>query len=145
MITALFTALFALNLSGQSGVSSAQPREAGTCQTAEGGYISISSTLRIENSRAEIKFDSSRYVAEINGETIRITDEDSGIVVFIRVDTKIDVNEDLDLDLKFVLLEGELSLYWRETFRHRLYRQGIFRILRDGLAARCSGVGGIES
>lgn len=53
--------------------------------------------------------------------------------------------EYLDVELKLALVENQLALYWRETFQHRMYRQGLFRIVGDGLARWCDGEGGVSS
>ena len=49
---------------------------------------------------------------------------------------------DLDIELKFAYFEGELLLYWKETFQNRLYRQGLFKISGPNLTFLCEGRGG---
>jgi len=55
---------------------------------------------------------------------------------------EIDPDASLDLDLKFVLIDGAIGLYWRETFQHRMYRQGVFRFTWGQLTKVCEGRGG---
>ena len=50
---------------------------------------------------------------------------------------------DPDVELKLVLLDGQLAVYWRETYQHRMYRQGLFRVKGAYLARWCEGEGGI--
>jgi hypothetical protein len=50
-----------------------------------------------------------------------------------------------DIDLSFVLINNELSIYWKETYLHRAYRQGIVAIRRDTVVAVCDGFGGFDS
>src|SRR5688572_1852979 len=50
-----------------------------------------------------------------------------------------------DLDLSLVIVNGDLGLYWRETYRHRSYRQGLFKIVGSQLVSLCEGTGGIDS
>jgi hypothetical protein len=52
--------------------------------------------------------------------------------------------DDADVDLKLGLLDGKLVLYWRETYLHRIYRQGLFSINDQDLAPLCEGRGGSE-
>jgi len=49
---------------------------------------------------------------------------------------------DADVDLKLGLYENNLVLYWRETYKHRMYRQGLFRIKGQELIVMCEGYGG---
>lgn len=50
---------------------------------------------------------------------------------------------DPDIELKLVLLDGQLAVYWRETYQHRQYRQGLFRVEDSRLVPWCEGMGGI--
>jgi hypothetical protein len=49
---------------------------------------------------------------------------------------------DPDVELKLVVLEGQLAVYWRETYQHRMYRQGLFRVEGSRLVRWCEGMGG---
>jgi hypothetical protein len=53
--------------------------------------------------------------------------------------------EYLDVDLKFALVEGKFAVYWRETYQHRMYRQGLLKIDGEDLVKLCEGEGGISS
>jgi hypothetical protein len=58
------------------------------------------------------------------------------------VDSRIDMNSDLDIELKFAYFEGKLTLFWKETFNNRIYRQGLFDIVGHSLTPLCEGRGG---
>lgn len=62
---------------------------------------------------------------------------------YFDLNTMIDETEPPDIDLTLVLVDGELAVYWRETFQHRMYRQGIYAINDLRLEALCDGVGGM--
>ncbi len=47
-----------------------------------------------------------------------------------------------DVELKLGLYEQQIVLYWRETYRHRIYRQGLFRFEGQALVPMCEGEGG---
>lgn len=51
--------------------------------------------------------------------------------------------EEPDLELTLGLLGQRLVLYWRETFQHRMYRQGLFSIEGHELKPLCEGRGGV--
>jgi hypothetical protein len=66
---------------------------------------------------------------------------------------QVDENDDLDVELRLARVHGRLSVYWRETYRHRIYRQGLFEIHPDelfrdtsrALALICEGRGGART
>jgi hypothetical protein len=59
--------------------------------------------------------------------------------------SRADPLHDLDVELKFAYFEGELVIYWKETFQHRIYKQGLFKVDRGGAAFICSGSGGVRT
>lgn len=62
-----------------------------------------------------------------------------------RIDRQITEESDLDIELKFAWVEDALALYWRETFQHRIYRQGLMRVEGDALTPLCEGRAGQTS
>lgn len=54
----------------------------------------------------------------------------------------IDPAGNLDIELKLAYYNGNLLLYWKETFQNRHYRQGLFNIVGADLTPLCTGVGG---
>lgn len=61
---------------------------------------------------------------------------------YLDIDSRIDASRDLDIELELANFEGRLVLYWKETFQHRHYRQGLFEITDGELVPLCEGVGG---
>lgn len=51
-------------------------------------------------------------------------------------------DSDADVHLKLALLDNRPVIYWRETYQHRIYRQGIFSIVGHNLVRLCEGEGG---
>lgn len=45
-----------------------------------------------------------------------------------QIDAMVQPGENLDIELKFALVNNRLVLYWRETYQHRFYRQGLLTI-----------------
>lgn len=52
-------------------------------------------------------------------------------------------NSDVDIEASFVLLDGQVAVYWKETFINRPYKHGIFKVDNDKLVFYCEGKGGI--
>lgn len=48
----------------------------------------------------------------------------------------------MDVELAFVVIDGELALFWRETYRNRFYQQGLIGVSTEGLSLLCTGRGG---
>ena len=65
--------------------------------------------------------------------------------VSMEIVEKVKNSKDMDVQLSFVLVDGAVALYWKETFIHRVYNQGIFKINGNNLVYLCSGKGGIQS
>lgn len=96
----------------------------------------------------EVLFGSNRLIAR-DGRRLRIDGERLSIISGeltrpIRIDSLLFPDEDVDMELSFAVVDGELLLYWRETYRHRHYRQGFLRIVDDSLVEVCRGGGGVE-
>jgi hypothetical protein len=47
---------------------------------------------------------------------------------FNNVGYQVDQDDDLDVELKLARVDGKLAVYWRETYKNRIYRQGLFAI-----------------
>lgn len=53
-------------------------------------------------------------------------------------------DEDADVELTLGMFEGRPVIYWRETFQHHIYRQGLLRINGFALERVCEGAAGVE-
>lgn len=47
-----------------------------------------------------------------------------------------------DIFIKHATLQGRPVLYWRETYLHRQYRQGILKYVGPAIFELCEGIGG---
>jgi hypothetical protein len=47
-----------------------------------------------------------------------------------------------DIYLKIAIFDKKPMIYWRETYQHRIYRQGIFAVSGHKLVRLCEGEGG---
>lgn len=112
----------------------------GSC-VGQGGPVELQRVLFAENRSIDI--DQRRLGLERESLWIeRIGDPGAGRTR-IEVAYLISPRADIDIKLQFAMVEGRLSLYWRETYQYRLYRQGIFTIVGDELIPLCEGEGGI--
>lgn len=57
----------------------------------------------------------------------------------------VDADGDVDVIASFVKVGDVVSIYWRETYLHRSYRQGVLGIGADGLYALCQGAAGADA
>lgn len=119
----------------------------GSCRYVN-GMVDLSEVLYLQNTSLNHFGDNASKKLSLNGgEVIVQTGEDGRKLVF-SITEFIEENYKLinpDIDLSFVIVKNELSIYWKETFLHRTYRQGIVRIQKNSIVAMCDGVGGVES
>lgn len=111
----------------------------GAC-LVNGGDNIIPQALFLEN-RSVSNINNTGLNVSIHGERVRIfSDTDQGRNT--RIDWLVDQSADLDIDLKFAIYRDEVVLFWRETYRHRIFRQGMFRLEGESLVSICTGRGG---
>lgn len=56
----------------------------------------------------------------------------------------VDSSGDIDLAARFARVDGAITVYWRETYLHRSYRQGLLGISVEGLYPLCQGAAGAD-
>lgn len=114
----------------------------GDCRGAA-GPIDLGRLLWLEN---RVVSSGSRRLS-LRGETVQIGAHDGAPADHQIVDVGRLVSPDADIDimLKFGLLDGDPVIFWRETFQHRRFRQGLFRMDGDNLTPVCTGTGGVDS
>ena len=63
-----------------------------------------------------------------------------------RIDYQVgeDGGGNLDLQTQLAFVEGRLAVFWRETYRNRIYDQGFYGITGQGVEFICKGRGGIR-
>lgn len=129
--------------------------ETGTC-LGPGGAVDLSRVMFLENQSILIDGPDGPLRVSIDGEDLLILQYAGSSrerEYFNNIGYQVDPDDDLDVELKLALVKGALAVYWRETYRNRLYRQGLFGIdvnqlfKADGraLVSLCSGRGGSHS
>ena len=127
----------------------------GTC-VGSAGEIDFQRIMFLENTSLVIDGSSGSVRISIDGESLIATEiatTSEGREYFSNIDSLVDPNDDLDLLLKLAYSDKGLLVYWRETFRNRIYRQGLlrvnptefFRSANTGLTKLCEGRGGKHS
>ena len=119
---------------------------AGDC-VGEGGTYALAELLLLENRHVRWGRQGSQVEFDVSREEVSIhrTEPDGGTSrAGIQVDHFLSPDADIDILLKPALYRGDLFIYWRETYQHRRYRQGLVRVSRSGLTRICEGEGGEE-
>ena len=119
----------------------------GSCATANGGGVDLDRAMFLENRTIDIGNGAQRRRLRVDAETFYIEDlwTRTPSTQYIDVEEEIGDGVPRDIELKFVNIGGELALYWRETYQHQQYHQGVFRIGADSLAPWCRGIGGFTT
>lgn len=118
----------------------------GSCVSG-GRSFDLSRALMISNRVANIGSASEPVMARVDREAVEIIDGDGasrsrGIVDVSRIAS---ADTDIDISLNFIILDGKISVYWKETYLNRRYRQGVVNLSRDGdVSIICEGVGGVD-
>lgn len=139
----------ALNLEERPSSASEQLTSSayGSCETATGEYVDLGRAMFLENRSLEVRDGALTRVLRLDGETFSIATLQAGTSSsrLHDIDEEIGDGSRRDMDLKFVYLDGSLALYWRETYQHQQYQQGLFRIQGDSILFWCIGIGGITT
>ena len=123
------------------------PREIllGSCR-AQGRDIDLTRVDFLENRSIERESPNGPVRVEISVQSVSIeligTQSNHPMIVH-DIRRAIEHGQDLDIDLKLGYLDRDLVLYWRETFQHRTYRQGLFTVSPPSLVPLCEGRGGL--
>ncbi len=118
----------------------------GYCRS-DSGLTDLRRMMVLENQQIDVTGDQGRPLrVGLQGESVSFErlDGDRSRWVF-NIGHIAGGEEYLDVELKLALVEDQLAVYWRETYQHRIYRQGLLRIVGDGLVRRCEGRGGLSS
>ena len=117
----------------------------GTCQ-GDGRSYNLRRLMLLENQMIEVDGPRGPLRVSISGEYLLI--DTAGppprrAVYAANISDAVDPNADLDVELKLGYFEGTLVAFWKETFRHRTYRQGLLRISGETVTPLCEGSGGV--
>jgi hypothetical protein len=130
---------------------SAEDINIGFCKSGE-TFVDLSDLYFIRNTRIKENSGDGHRISIISGQSIIIEQHkdssSSPPIAYIfdltdHIQKKPDV--DLDIDLNFVVSQREVALFWRETLKHRSYRQGLFKFDGNQLVKVCEGIGGIDA
>jgi hypothetical protein len=100
----------------------------------------------LENEAVEIDGPRGPLIIGISGEQVQIRSARPRQDVPVHAENiadAVDPEKDLDVELKLAYLDGRLVVFWKETYRHRIYRQGLFHIVGERVKALCTGRGGV--
>lgn len=117
----------------------------GICE-ADGRSYNLNRLLRLENDAAEIDGPQGPLRVSISEEYVEISTAGTSpgrTVYSTNIGDAVDPTGNLDVELKLGYIEGMLVIFWKETFRYRIYRQGLFRVSGEGVAPLCAGRGGV--
>ena len=120
-----------------------QDASIGWCR-GESGLVSLAQITYILNRELDLGDGADRNRVVLRDQTItfrRLTRDDSVISIDIGAVVARD-GQDADVIITLGSYQGATVLYWRETFLHRQYRQGVFRINDSRLIPLCEGIGG---
>lgn len=109
----------------------------------------MENVIFIKNKSVKYRYADKFIVLKIKDENIKIsaiteTNIEPDSERIINIDNLVG-DSDLDVSLTLILLDGEYGVYWRETFQHKKYRQGIYKFEGAGLVSVCAGEAGIDS
>lgn len=117
----------------------------GNCEV-RGNSVDLRRMIVHENRWLDAIGEHGRIRVRISGESVAFErlEGDRSITSF-NVGAILSDESDIDVELRLALVENQLSVYWRETFQNRIYRQGLFRIVGEELQRWCEGRGGVQS
>lgn len=120
-------------------------RTAGSC-IGDKGAIDLQTVLFIRNQSVTIDGET---VARLDRQSVRMSSAMKGPqkqVHVYNISSLVSNNGDSpDIYLEFALLAGRPHIYWRETYQHRLYRQGLFEIDGFSITPLCEGYSDVST
>ncbi len=113
----------------------------GSCLNAAGA-VDMSRVWHLNNESVAV----GDRVVRSSGESV-VIDLPNGSMLVLHVGLSLseERGRDLDLNLSLAALDGEVMVYWRETFQHRVYEQGLLKVVGDDVQIYCSGAAGADS
>lgn len=119
----------------------------GSCST-QNGFVDLRRVAFLENRSIDTESPTGTIRISVSEESVDIQSigEGSNHRTFVHdLGDQLGRGLDIDIELKLGILEGNLVVYWRETFQHKSYRQGLFTVAPPNLMPLCEGRGGFDS
>lgn len=122
----------------------------GNCRS-EDQVIDLRRMMIHEHRWLDVIGEHGRTRTRVSGESLvferrdQVSPEGRTPIVVVDIGRILGGNEDLDIDLRLASVEGRFAVFWRETFQHRSYRQGLLEIVGETVVALCEGRGGIDA
>lgn len=124
----------------------------GTC-SGRAGDVDLRRIMFLENTALIIEGPDGPLEISYERENVIVTElapESDKREFFSSIDHMVSPKEDLDLELKLGHDGHQLLVYWRETFKNRIYRQGLLKVdasqlfkpSGSALTVMCEGRGG---
>lgn len=145
--TLIIAALMVTPSSTVTVVPANPPQRVGDCLSSAGISFDLEKLLFIETESVIVQGPVETFRITIEGEHVRIADlkpKRDGIYI-TNIAYEVAPRDDLDVKLKLAFISGDFVLYWKETFEHQIYRQGLFRFVKARPFALCEGKGGSTS
>ena len=156
--------ILALMLAGQAALAGADPSPAtpvpfvresevrlsdpfGTCES-NGRSFDLRRLALLADPTIEIDGPDGALRVTLDGEIIRIDEIGDGSVTQVfatNIGSRAEPNVDLDIKASLGYSNHRLVMYWKETYRHRIYRQRLFSIVNETIEPLCEGRGGVTA
>lgn len=116
----------------------------GYCKTNGGKSYEMELVRHINNESIQTRVGSAEFILSLELDNLKAVelgnpDEEwiANIADFLHTDYRPDVV------ISFAELDHEDFVYWRESYVHRTYRQGLFKFNGKTIVPVCTGVGGV--
>jgi hypothetical protein len=132
------------------GVSEEVPLIARPCTRVEDGtVVDFGALLHLTNKSVVTVAGKRSWQLTLSGLSVLIKESGSksagGLIDVFEIRRMINRDAPPDIDLSFALLDGSLYVYWRETYKHRSFDQGLYKFEAGKLSYFCMGSGGVDS
>jgi hypothetical protein len=120
----------------------------GDCVGAQDRAVDLRKVMFLENRSLDLERGDETVRVTLRGERVELVKlgaRSDGGIYSTNIGDEVEPADDLDVELKLAYVSGEAALYWKETYQHRIYRQGVFRFVGDRVQKLCEGRGGVNS
>ena len=115
----------------------------GRCGTGS-GQVDLTRVAFLENRSFVQEGPNGPVRVTLTEESVALENESDHTIVGDDISLAVAHNGDIDIDLKLGYLDRRLVVFWRETAKHRSYRQGLFAVAPPKLVPICEGRGGLD-